>query len=79
MVKQLADSVYYLQNVQLRKHRPVVQFNRLKPCPDDIRMPSSVPVQRQTTRSNSLLPPGTNPSQVPQDNFQLPTLPRYSQ
>ena len=33
----------------------------------------------QTTRSNSLLPHGTNLSQVPQDDFQLPTPPRYPQ
>ena len=75
---QLADSVYHLQNVRLRRHRPVVHFNRLKLCPDDIHMPSPVPVQRQT-RSNSPLPLGTNLSQVPQNDSQLPTLSRYSQ
>ena len=53
MVKQLADSVYRLQNVRLRRHRPVVHVNRLKLCPNDIRMPSPDPIQRQTTRSNS--------------------------
>ena len=52
VVKQLADSEYCLLNIQLRRHWPVVHFNRLKPCPGDIRMPSPVPVQRQTTRSN---------------------------
>ena len=36
VVKQLTDSVYCLQNVRLRRHRPVAHFNRLKPCPDDI-------------------------------------------
>ena len=79
VVKQLADSVYRLQNVRLWRHRPVVHFNRLKPCPDDIHMPSPVPIQRQTTRSNFLFPPGTNQSQVLQDDFQPPTLPHYAQ
>ena len=50
VVKQLADSVYHLQNVLLRRLRPVVHFNRLKPCPDDISMPCTLPVSTSNNK-----------------------------
>ena len=39
VVAKPSDSVYRLQHVQFRRKRPVVHFNRLKPCSPDTRLP----------------------------------------
>ena len=39
VVAKSSDSVYRLQHVQFRRKRPVVHFNRLKPCSPDTRLP----------------------------------------
>ena len=38
MVSKLSDVVYRLQHVQARRKRPVVHFNRLKPCSPSVRL-----------------------------------------
>ena len=58
VVKRLADAVYRLQHTQGRS-RPVVHFNRLKPCSRDTRLRPSHrrrPVNR-TVQSHSSPPP----------------------
>ena len=37
IVKQLSDVTYRIQSCRGRRHRFVVHFNHLKPCPDDMR------------------------------------------
>ena len=38
VVSKLSDVVYRLQHVQARRKRPVVHFNRLKPCSPSVRL-----------------------------------------
>ena len=47
VVKRLSEAVYHLQDVQCPRRRPVVHFNRLKRCPDHVRMPQRTRVETQ--------------------------------
>ena len=38
VTKKISDVTYRVQNLQRRKDRQVVHFNRLKPCPKDIHL-----------------------------------------
>ena len=65
IVKQLSDVTYRIQSCRGRRRRLVVHFNRLKPCPDDMRfeeivnsqplVPSSPCHQRTEVPRNSPL------------------------
>ena len=63
VVKKLSDIVYRLQHTQLRRKRPVVHRNRLKPCPAGTRLPWTPNKQPQVAQ----------PSQRPQvgDSLEL--------
>lgn len=39
IVNRISDAVYRIQHVKIRRKRLVVHFDRLKPCPPDIRLP----------------------------------------
>ena len=41
VVARLSDAVYHLQHVHCRRKRPVVHFDRLKPCPPGIWLPQA--------------------------------------
>lgn len=60
VLKRISDSVYRLQNFLSRRHRPVVHFNRLKRCPDNIRLPQPLPHRNRSPRAEAPSPPGTN-------------------
>ena len=42
IVRKLSDAVYRVQHTQARRKRLVVHFDRLKPCPPDVRIPYAV-------------------------------------
>ena len=42
IVKKLSATAYHLQGVTAQRHRPVIHINRLKPCPEDIRLPCTI-------------------------------------
>ena len=44
VVSKLSEEIYRIQNTQRRHQRLVVHFNRLKPCPSDIRLTDPAPV-----------------------------------
>ena len=83
VIKRLSEAVYRLQHVENKNKRPVVHFDRLKLCPEDIRLHT----RPQSTRSRPNLPSdepppiGTNLTHVPDDPPQVipPPLPRYPQ
>ena len=49
VLKQLSDCTYRVQQLGGRKRRQIVHFNRLKPCPKDIRWNN----QESAEKSNS--------------------------
>ena len=58
VIKKISDVITYrIRNLQVRKDRQVVHFNRLKPCPKDIRLEN----QRPTTKTA----PPTQPPAIP--------------
>ena len=57
VIKKISDVTYRIRNLQVRKDRQVVHFNRLKPCPKDIRLEN----QRPTTKTA----PPTQPPAIP--------------
>ena len=57
IVRKLSDAVYRVQHTQARRKRLVVHFDRLKPCPPDVRIPDAV----TRTRSRTMTPPPTPP------------------
>ena len=42
IVAKLSDAVYHIQHSQARRKRLVVHFDRLKPCPQGVRLPTVV-------------------------------------
>ena len=66
VVKCLSDSVYRIQDTRASRRRQVVHFDRLKPCPQNIRTQAKPDVPRQQattagtpTQSSRPPPPGT--------------------
>ena len=57
IVRKLSDAVYRVQHTQARQKRLVVHFDRLKPCPLNVRIPDAV----TRTRSRTTTPPPTPP------------------
>ena len=54
IVSRLSDAVCRIQHAQVCRKRLVVHFNRLKPCPRDIRLPTTTPLnQRQQCVSDT--------------------------
>ena len=41
IVNRLSDAVYHIQHTRARRKRLVVHFDRLKPCPPDVRLPTT--------------------------------------
>ena len=78
IVKKLSDSVYRLQNVRSSRHRIIVHFDRLKLCPEGIRLPTLPPRRsRQPARPEPPPPPGTDLHQVFTDDSPPPGGTRY--
>lgn len=66
VIKCLSDTVYRIQDTRANRRRQVVHFDRLKPCPENIRIKAKpdVPGQRASTaetptQSSRPPPPGT--------------------
>ncbi len=57
IVRKLSDAVYRVQNTQARRQRMVVHFDRLKPCPPNVRIPGTVSRRRPPSPSPPLDPP----------------------
>jgi hypothetical protein len=53
IVSKLSDAVYRIQHLRVRRKCLVVHFDRLKPCPSDIRLSQKFP---QRSRVNDSLP-----------------------
>ena len=58
VIKKLSDATYRVQKLQGRKQRKVVHFDRLKPCPDNIRLDvtGSTPAESPATADTSPQP-----------------------
>ena len=69
IVCKLSDAVYRVQHTQARRKRLVVHFDRLKPCPPDVRIPDAA----TRTRSRTTTPPiGTNLELLDWDPLEAP-------
>ena len=66
VLKQLSDCTYRVQQLGGRKQRQIVHFNRLKPCPKDIRWNN----QKSAEKSNSNQEPDRSSEH---ENFQEST------
>ena len=84
VIKRISNATYRIQDVQSRRHRPVVHFDRLKMCPENIRLPQPVPRQpKPGIPSSSPHPTGSNleivenPSSPTLPSPQSPPAPRY--
>ena len=64
VVKRLSEAVYRLQDVQCPRRRPVVHFNRLKRCPDHVRMPQRTRGPNSGSTQSGTTPPLPVGSQV---------------
>ena len=66
VMKKISDVTYRVQNLQRRKDRQVVHFNRLKPCPKDIRLerPKQLVTQPPCSRNAA---PSTQPTPLLSD------------
>ncbi len=54
VVKKLSDSVYRLQNPRSSRNRLIVHFDRLKLCPEGVRLPT-IPPKQKHMRNNSMM------------------------
>ena len=57
VVRRLSDAVYRLQHTQARRKRPVVHFDRLKPCPPDVRLSADASRARSRAPTPTPAPP----------------------
>ena len=84
IIKRISDATYRVQHQQRQKDRQIVHFNRLKPCPKNIRLnqPTSTPTsphdqeQLRATGTHSM-PQSVMPSDiklVEEDNVLTPAL-----
>ena len=62
VVRKLSDVTYRIQDIQASRRRPIVHFDRLKQCPNDIRLPHlqchNLPRNKNVQDNQSL--PGTH-------------------
>ena len=65
VVKRLSDATYRIQNLQQRRRRLVVHFDRLKPCAENIRL------ENTTARAGS--------SSTPPQDRHTPTAPHFGE
>ena len=74
---KISEATYRVQNTQSRRHRLIDHFNRLKRCPDNMRVSAdSIPPQVTCHDTPSLPPPpGTNLEILDDDSV----IPRYPQ
>ena len=79
IVHRLSDATYRIQDVQQPQHRLVIDFDRLKHCPNDIRLPHLTPGHRQsnTQVTPTVNRPGTNLALVPPTDDPMQPTPRY--
>ena len=66
MIKKISDVTYRIQNLQRRKDRQVVHFNRLKPGPKDIRLEGENQPATQPSQPRNAAPQ-TRPTPLPSD------------
>ena len=66
VIKKISDVTYRIQNLQRRKDRQVVHFNRLKPCPKDICLEGENQPATQPSQSRDAAPQ-TRPTPSPSD------------
>ena len=64
--KIFSDVTYRIQNLQRRKDRQVVHFNRLKPCPKDIHLEGENQPATQPSQSRDAAPQ-TRSTPLPSD------------
>ena len=58
IIRRLADATYRIEDLRFRRNRRVVHFDRLKPCPSDIRLSQRMSVRKQPPISTAQ-PPGS--------------------
>ena len=58
VITKLSDAVYRLQHTRCRRKRPIVHFNRLKPCSPDTRLPQRDKQHSPTVQSSQCPPVG---------------------
>lgn len=75
VVRCLSEVTYRIQDVRVRRRRLVVHFDRLKLCPEDIRLSQPLPRQSPPTQPPPPPPPGTNVVLLPPTD--PPPPPRY--
>jgi len=75
IVKRLSDAVYRVQSLVRHRKRAVVHFDRLKPCPPDMRLDICRPTatQKATTTSTQSTPAPLQPELVDDPEPELPT------
>ena len=56
VLSRLSDTTYRLQHVREGRRKPVVHYNRLKPCSPNVRLPTSSPPRRTQGRGMAPLP-----------------------
>ena len=67
VVKRINDTTYRIEDVQARRRRKVVHFDRLKPCPPGVRLtprsplPAGPPAAQHPGTEMTLLPPDDEP------------------
>ena len=66
VMKKISDVTYRVQNLQRRKDRQVVHFNRLKPYPKDIRLERPKQLVTQPSCPRNAVPL-TQPTPLPSD------------
>ena len=66
VIKKISDVTYRIQNLQRQKDRRVVHFNRLKPCPKDIRLEGENQPATQPSQFKNAAPQ-TRPTPLPSD------------
>ena len=66
VMKKISDVTYRVQNLQRQKDRQVVHFNRLKPCPKDIRLERPKQLVTQPSCPRNAVP-STQPTPLPSD------------
>ena len=62
VLSKLSYTVYRVQNTLARRRRTVVHFDRLKPCPPDVRIPDAATQTRPRTMTLPPVSPPVRPS-----------------
>ena len=78
VVRKLSDATYRIQNVRAQRQRLVVHFDRLKPCPSNIRLPDAeITSQAPKQKGRSPTPPPLSTDlEIPDTDNPIPP-PRY--